>query len=117
MTRTRRVAGAWRRCRLLTRLAVALPLGAAGLAAQAVAVAPAAQAAPTTTFLSTGKEQSYMVPPGTTAVQVMAVGAGVIGVRMFERSAFVDLFSSAGLVDIEQHTQRALQFVTASNPG
>lgn len=48
--------------------------------------------------------------------QVMAVGAGLIGVRMFERSAFVDLFSSAGLVDIEQHTQRALQFVTASKP-
>ncbi len=47
----------------------------------------------------------------------MAVGAGVIGVRMFERSAFVDLFTSAGLVDIEQHTQRALQFVTASKPG
>jgi SAM-dependent methyltransferase len=49
--------------------------------------------------------------------QVMAVGAGVIGVRMFERSAFVDLFGSVGLVDIEQHTQRALQFVTASKPG
>lgn len=49
--------------------------------------------------------------------QVMALGAGLIGVRMFERSAFVDLFSSAGLVDIEQHTQRALQFVTASKPG
>ncbi len=46
--------------------------------------------------------------------QAMALGAGVIGVRMFERSAFIDLFSSAGLVDIEQHTQRALQFVTAS---
>lgn len=45
----------------------------------------------------------------------MAVGAGLIGVRMFERSAF-DLFSSAGLVDIAQHTQRALQFVTAGKP-
>ncbi len=49
--------------------------------------------------------------------QAMAVGAGLIGVRMFERSAFIDLFSSAALVDIEQHTQRALQFVTASKPG
>jgi hypothetical protein len=38
----------------------------------------------------------------------------MIGVRMFERSAFIDFFSSAGLLDIEQHTQRALQFVTAS---
>ncbi|MBV9350630.1 MAG: methyltransferase domain-containing protein [Mycobacterium sp.] len=45
--------------------------------------------------------------------RAMAVGASVIGLRMFERSAFVDLFSSAGLVDIEQHTQRALQFVAA----
>jgi SAM-dependent methyltransferase len=49
--------------------------------------------------------------------QALALGAGVIGVRMFERSAFIDLFSSAGLVDVEQHTQRALQFVTASKPG
>lgn len=49
--------------------------------------------------------------------QALAVGAGVIGVRMFERSEFIDLFTSAGLVDIEQHTQRALQFVTASKPG
>ena len=49
--------------------------------------------------------------------RAMAVGAGVIGVRMFERSAFIDLFSSAGLVDIEQHTQRAVQFVTAGKPG
>lgn len=45
--------------------------------------------------------------------RAMAVGASLIGLRMFERSAFVDLFSSAGLVDIEQHTQRALQFVAA----
>lgn len=46
----------------------------------------------------------------------MAVGASFIGLRMFERSAFVDLFSSAGLVDIEQQTQRALQFVAAGKP-
>jgi len=36
---------------------------------------------------------------------------------MFERAAFVDLFSSAGLVDVEQQTQRALQFVAAGKPG
>lgn len=48
--------------------------------------------------------------------QAMAVGASFIGLRMFERSAFVDLFSKAGLVDIEQHTQRALQFVAAGKP-
>jgi hypothetical protein len=36
---------------------------------------------------------------------------------MFDRTAFVDLFSSAGLVDVEQQTQRALQFVGAGKPG
>jgi ubiquinone/menaquinone biosynthesis C-methylase UbiE len=35
-----------------------------------------------------------------------------IGLRMFDRHAFVDLFSSIGLVDVEQQTQRFLQFVT-----
>jgi ubiquinone/menaquinone biosynthesis C-methylase UbiE len=43
--------------------------------------------------------------------------AGKIGLRMFDRHEFVDLFSSAGLVDIEQQTQRTLQFVTAGKPG
>jgi SAM-dependent methyltransferase len=47
----------------------------------------------------------------------MTAGARVIGLRMFDRHAFVDLFSSAGLVDIEQQTQRSLQFVTARKPG
>jgi SAM-dependent methyltransferase len=47
----------------------------------------------------------------------MAAGARVIGLRLFDRGAFVDLFTSAGLVDIEQQTQRALQFVTAGKPG
>ncbi len=47
----------------------------------------------------------------------MAIGASFIGLRMFERSAFVDLFSSAGLAEIEQTTQRALQFVAAGKPG
>jgi SAM-dependent methyltransferase len=44
-------------------------------------------------------------------------GARLIGLRMFDRRAFVELFSAAGLVDIEQQTQRTLQFVTARKPG
>jgi len=36
---------------------------------------------------------------------------------MFDRRTFVDLFSSADLVDVEQQTQRVLQFVTAGKPG
>lgn len=47
----------------------------------------------------------------------MTAGARVIGLRMFDRHAFVDLFSSAGMVDVEQQTQRSLQFVTARKPG
>jgi ubiquinone/menaquinone biosynthesis C-methylase UbiE len=39
--------------------------------------------------------------------------ARAIGLRMFDRHAFVDLFGSAGLVDVQQQTQRFLQFVTA----
>jgi SAM-dependent methyltransferase len=42
--------------------------------------------------------------------------AGSIGLRMFDRRDFVDLFSEAGLVDVEQHAQRALQFVAAAKP-
>lgn len=42
--------------------------------------------------------------------------ARLIGLEMFDRAAFVDLFVMAGLVDIEQKTQRALQFVTATKP-
>src|SRR5437773_276610 len=63
------------RARLLAHLAVVLPLGAAGLAAQALATAPAAQAAATTTFTPTGSEQTYTVPAGVTAVTIKAVGA------------------------------------------
>ena len=48
---------------------------------------------------------------------VLAAGAQVIGLRMFDRHAFVDLFGSAGLVDVDQQTQRSLQFVTARKPG
>ena len=48
--------------------------------------------------------------------QAMAAGARVIGLRMFDRHAFIDLFTSAGLVDVRQQAQRALQFVTAAKP-
>ncbi|BBZ48173.1 class I SAM-dependent methyltransferase [Mycobacterium parmense] len=44
-------------------------------------------------------------------------GARLIGLTMFDRDAFVDCFASAGLVEIEQQTQRALQFVAARKPG
>jgi SAM-dependent methyltransferase len=47
----------------------------------------------------------------------MTAGARVIGLRMFDQYAFVELFSSAGLVDVEQQTQRTLQFVTARKAG
>jgi hypothetical protein len=36
---------------------------------------------------------------------------------MFDRDAFVDLFTSSGLVDVAQQTQRTMQFVTAGKPG
>ncbi len=42
--------------------------------------------------------------------------ARLIGLTMFDRDAFVDLFTTAGLVDVEQQTQRALQFVTGTKP-
>jgi ubiquinone/menaquinone biosynthesis C-methylase UbiE len=48
---------------------------------------------------------------------VLANGARMIGLTMFDRRAFVDLFAAAGLVDIEQQTQRALQFIAAAKPG
>jgi SAM-dependent methyltransferase len=48
--------------------------------------------------------------------QFLKVGAGVIGVTMFDRHDFIDLFASAGLTGIEQETQRALQFVVAAKP-
>jgi hypothetical protein len=47
----------------------------------------------------------------------MTAGARVIGLQMFDRHAFVDLFSSSGLADVQQQTQRSLQFVTAGKPG
>jgi hypothetical protein len=65
-----------RRGRLLARLAVLLPLGAAGLAAQALATAPGAHAAPTTaTFTYTGAQQTYTIPAGATALTITAIGA------------------------------------------
>jgi ubiquinone/menaquinone biosynthesis C-methylase UbiE len=49
--------------------------------------------------------------------QAMKAGARVIGLQMFERDAFTDLFTSSGLIDVQQQTQRSLQFVTAGKPG
>jgi ubiquinone/menaquinone biosynthesis C-methylase UbiE len=43
--------------------------------------------------------------------------AKAIGLRLFDRDVFVDLFAKSGLVDIEQQIQRNLQFVTAGKPG
>lgn len=42
--------------------------------------------------------------------------ARLIGLTMFDKADFVELFTEAGLIDIEQQTQRALQFVTATKP-
>jgi len=76
MNRSGRSAGGRWRGRRLAHLAVVLPLGAAGLAAQALTTAPAAQAAPAaTTFTYTGSEQDYTVPAGVSAVTITAVGA------------------------------------------
>jgi ubiquinone/menaquinone biosynthesis C-methylase UbiE len=47
----------------------------------------------------------------------LTAGAHAMGLRMFERDDFIGLFSSAGLVDVEQQAQRALQFVAARKPG
>lgn len=47
----------------------------------------------------------------------LSATARVIGLRMFGRDEFVDLFTTAGLIDVEQEAQRALQFVTAAKPG
>jgi ubiquinone/menaquinone biosynthesis C-methylase UbiE len=49
--------------------------------------------------------------------QAMTASARMIGLRLFDRHEFVDLFRSSGLVGIEQQTQRTLQFVTAGKPG
>ncbi len=42
--------------------------------------------------------------------------ARLIGLTMFDKDAFVELFNDAGLTDVEQQTQRALQFVTGTKP-
>ena len=41
--------------------------------------------------------------------------AHIVGLRMFDKETFVELFTSAGLVDVQQESQRALQYVTATN--
>ncbi|KAA1251566.1 methyltransferase domain-containing protein [Mycobacterium simiae] len=48
--------------------------------------------------------------------KALTATAGLIGLTMFDRHSFVDLFASAGLVDIDQQAQRALQFVAATKP-
>lgn len=48
---------------------------------------------------------------------VSKASARAIGLRLFDRDDFVNLFDEAGLVDIEQQIQRNLQFVTAGKPG
>ena len=35
---------------------------------------------------------------------------------MFDKETFVELSTSAGLVDVQQEIQRALQYVTATKP-
>jgi ubiquinone/menaquinone biosynthesis C-methylase UbiE len=55
--------------------------------------------------------------PATPVRHVVRDVARRIGLRMFDRHAFTDLFSSSGLVDVAQQTQRTLQFVTAGKPG
>ena len=40
--------------------------------------------------------------------------ADAIGVQMFDKETFMQLFTSAGLVDVQQETQRVLQYVTAT---
>jgi len=49
--------------------------------------------------------------------QAMNAGARVIGLQMFDRNAFTGLFTSLGLIDVAQQTQRSLQFVTAGKQG
>jgi ubiquinone/menaquinone biosynthesis C-methylase UbiE len=49
--------------------------------------------------------------------RTLTAAARVIGLRMFDRHAFVNLLTSSGLVDVEQRAQRSLQFVTAGRPG
>ncbi|GFG66992.1 similarity with UbiE/COQ5 methyltransferase [Mycobacterium kubicae] len=56
---------------------------------------------------------SGQTPPVRTALNLTA---RAIGLTMFDRHAFVDLFAAQGLVEIDQQTQRALQFVTAAKP-
>lgn len=42
--------------------------------------------------------------------------AGAIGLTMFDEYTFVDLFASAGLVDVQRDIQRVLQYVSAVKP-
>jgi ubiquinone/menaquinone biosynthesis C-methylase UbiE len=57
---------------------------------------------------------SHHIPPVRYATEA---ATNAIGLQMFDHGAFVDLFSSSGLVGIDQQIQRFLQFVTARKPG
>jgi len=56
---------------------------------------------------------AHPIPPVRYATHAVTKA---IGLRMFDRGAFIDLFASSGLVNIEQQIQRFLQFVTARKP-
>lgn len=71
------------------------------------------------------KRKSKLTPKSSPAVpakrlptrRALTIGASAIGLTMFDPHTFIDLFSSAGLVSVEQQAQLALQFVAAEKPG
>ncbi|MBJ8347824.1 methyltransferase domain-containing protein [Antrihabitans sp. YC2-6] len=46
----------------------------------------------------------------------LTLGARTVGVRMFDRTTFTDIFADAGLTEIEQEIHGVAQFVTATKP-
>lgn len=58
---------------------------------------------------------SYAGQPPPISIAVHST-ARLIGLTMFDKDAFVELFTKAGLTDVEQQTQRVLQFVTGTKP-
>ena len=49
--------------------------------------------------------------------RVLALGAAICGVRVFDRATVPTFFAAAGLVDIEQQLHGISQFVVARRPG
>jgi hypothetical protein len=49
--------------------------------------------------------------------KVIAVGATICGVRVFDRTTVPAFFAAAGLTDIDQQLRGISQFVTARRPG